>query len=128
MIKSAYWILFFLIVALVSGAGIYLYWDSADVSRYWDFLRTNDSPASVIGGLSAAIGATVTAVVMYFTARAAHAAAQSTRIASRALELSERNNNITEFNQRFSLLLAQHNDYGEKVTHYLDNKGKAEFS
>ncbi|NDJ58553.1 hypothetical protein GWD52_16480 [Enterobacteriaceae bacterium 4M9] len=128
VVKSTYRILVILIVALLGGAAIYLYWGSVSPSPFWDYLRANDSPASAIGGLGAAIGALVTAVVMFFTARAAGTAAESTRIASRALELSERNNNITEFNQRFSLLLAQHNSYLEKVIHYLNNNGKEAFS
>lgn len=86
------------------------------ISVFWIWFQTN---AAVIGGLATALAFFATAWAAHEGRKSAKAALRAVKTSENALEETRANYRMDAFNQRFSLLLAQHNTYLEKVNIYV---------
>lgn len=86
---------------------------------FWSWFQTN---LSLISGLATALAFLATAWAAYEGRKSARAAFRAVKISEDALEETRKNYLRDAFNQRFSLLLEQHNTYLEKVNNYVRTK------
>ncbi|WKA64180.1 putative phage abortive infection protein [Pectobacterium aroidearum] len=83
---------------------------------FWSWFQTN---LSLISGLATALAFLATAWAAYEGRKSARAAFRAVKTSEDALEETRKNYLRDAFNQRFSLLLEQHNTYLEKVNNYV---------
>ncbi|MFB5185240.1 putative phage abortive infection protein [Yersinia intermedia] len=86
------------------------------IGVFWSWFQTN---AAIIGGLATALAFFATAWAAHEGRKSAKAALRAVKTSENALEETRANYRMDAFNQRFSLLLAQHNTYLEKVNTYV---------
>ncbi|HAS0837444.1 MULTISPECIES: putative phage abortive infection protein [Enterobacter cloacae complex] len=82
---------------------------------FWTWFKTNSAP---IGGLATALAFLATAWAAHEGRKSAKAAFCALKTSEDALDETRKNYRSDAFNQRFSLLLAQHNNYLEKVNEF----------
>lgn len=98
-----YMILLFVVVFILIGV-------------FWSWFQTN---VAIIGGLATALAFFATAWSAHEGRKSAKAALRAVKTSENALEETRANYRMDAFNQRFSLLLTQHNTYLEKVNTYV---------
>jgi len=86
------------------------------IGVFWSWFQTN---VAIIGGLATALAFFATAWSAHEGRKSAKAALRAVRTSENALEETRANYRMDAFNQRFSLLLTQHNTYLEKVNTYV---------
>lgn len=86
------------------------------IGVFWSWFQTN---VAIIGGLATALAFFATAWSAHEGRKSAKAALRAVKTSENALEETRANYRMDAFNQRFSLLLTQHNTYLEKVNTYV---------
>lgn len=94
------------------------------IGIFWSWFQTN---APAIGGVATALAFFATAWAAHEGRKSAKAALRAVKTSENALDESRANYRMDAFNQRFSLLLAQHNTYLEKVNTYVRTDSGWEF-